>query len=280
MENNKQEQKLKDLQLTLEKLDQINKLSKHKEEHKIKLDNGLYINTKIINDIRNIEDFNSKYQRDLVLFNLENIGKTEQDFIERKIREIDLKETDKERMWNLSDEDFFQEFRKDDETKNKTNWNIDEAENKKQILRNYRNSFKPSEFEDYRLTLYKQKQSSLPKTKNTTDKPLKTNTNQYSEIFSNNGYELFNYILENHIKQKGKRGRYADLSFYYWSLYSSTEKYIHQRPEVFKNWFCEKYIDSFEKIKTIREVNDANGNRKKHYQTSLDWFKNEFNTIQ
>ncbi|PTS96004.1 hypothetical protein DBR27_16640, partial [Flavobacterium sp. HMWF030] len=84
---------------------------------------------------------------------------------------------------------------------------------------------------------------------------------------------LFNYILENHIKQKGKRGRYADLSFYYWSMYNSEEKYIHQRPEVFKNWFCKEYTDSFEKIKTINEVNDTNGNRKKHYQTSLDWFK-------
>lgn len=100
--------------------------------------------------------------------------------------------------------------------------------------------------------------------------------NQHSQIFSNNGFELFNYILNNHIKPKGERGRYSDLSFYYWKMYNSQEKYIHQRPEAFKNWFCNKYNDNFEKIKTLAEVTDNNGNRLKHYQTSLDWFKKNF----
>ncbi|CAM2772757.1 hypothetical protein SAMN05444143_104159 [Flavobacterium succinicans] len=108
-----------------------------------------------------------------------------------------------------------------------------------------------------------------------TNRTPASNINDHSAIFSNNGFELFNYILENHIKPKGKRGRYADLSFYYWCLFNAEEKYIHQRPEVFKTWFCKEYTDSFEKIKTMNEVNDKDGNRKKHYQTSLDWLKGQ-----
>lgn len=99
--------------------------------------------------------------------------------------------------------------------------------------------------------------------------------NKFDWIFSNNGYELFSYILENHIAKKGIRGRINDLSFYYWSMFNSTPKYIHQRPEVFKVWFCEKYEDNFSKIKTYYEANDKKGNRKRHFQTSLDWFKNQ-----
>lgn len=99
--------------------------------------------------------------------------------------------------------------------------------------------------------------------------------NQFDEIFSNNGFELFSYILENHIAKKGIRGRINDLSFYYWSMFNSTPKYIHQRPETFKRWFCETYEDNFNKLKTYEEAKDQKGNRKRHFQTSLDWFKTQ-----
>lgn len=79
---------------------------------------------------RYLEDKYSEYKR---LFFIDNQNATEQDFIESEIEKINKKEKDNERMWNLSDDDFFQEYRKDDEITNKTNWNIDEAENKKQI---------------------------------------------------------------------------------------------------------------------------------------------------
>lgn len=98
---------------------------------------------------------------------------------------------------------------------------------------------------------------------------------QHTDIFSNNGFELFSYILENHIQPKGKSGRYADLSYYYWEMYNSKPKYIHQRPESFKNWFCINYTDSFNKIKAIHEVTDKKGNRTKDYKSSLDWFNTQ-----
>ena len=97
------------------------------------------------------------------------------------------------------------------------------------------------------------------------------NTYQHQDIFANNGFELFSYILEAYIMPKGKRGRYADISYYYWCMFNNNPKYIHQRPEVFKNWFCENYEDNFNKIKTLIEVEDIN--RKRNFQTALDWFK-------
>ena len=102
----------------------------------------------------------------------------------------------------------------------------------------------------------------------------KENQNLHSEIFANNGFELFEYILNNHIADKGERGRYADISFYYWKMYTNTPQYINQRPEVFKRWFCKLYSDNFEKIKTLNDVTDQKSNRERHYATSLDWFKN------
>lgn len=102
---------------------------------------------------------------------------------------------------------------------------------------------------------------------------IKKEDNLHNNIFSNNGFELFSYILENYIA-KG-RGRFADVSYYYWRMYEDTPQFIHQRPEPFKNWFCQTYQENFEKIKTLNEVTDQKGNRNKHYSTSLDWFNNQ-----
>lgn len=143
---------------------------------------------------RYLED---KYSENKRLFFIDNQNATEQDFIESEIEKINAKEKDNERMWNLSDDDFFQEYRKDDEITKKTNWNIDEAENKKQILRNYRNSYKPSEFENPLLTLYKQKLNSLPKSE------LKTNYAENKSLLLNGRklnlserYKIANKVLD------------------------------------------------------------------------------------
>lgn len=113
------------------------------------------------------------------------------------------------------------------------------------------------------------------------DKTLSTeiyeSENEHSDIFAKNGFKLFSYILENHIQPIGKRGRYSDLSYYYWKMFNEEPKYIHQRPEPFKRWFCNFYSDNFEKIKTENEVTDIKGNKFKNYQTSLDWFKQQKN---
>lgn len=117
---------------------------------------------------------------------------------------------------------------------------------------------------DYKKTIQKFE------TKNTTNN-LTEEEKIYSEIFSNNGFKLFEYLLDEFITKK--RGRFADISFYYWKMYKNKPKYIHQNPEVFRLWFCEKYDEEFSKIKTLTEVNDQKGNRNRNYSSALNLFK-------
>lgn len=91
--------------------------------------------------------------------------------------------------------------------------------------------------------------------------------NQHSTMFTNDGFELFEYILNNHITEK--RGRINDISFYYWKM--REDKLIIQRPFPFVKWFVELYsVEDFQ-IKTLATVH--NPDRLKHYSNSLDWFK-------
>ncbi|MES2410602.1 MAG: hypothetical protein V4535_04070 [Bacteroidota bacterium] len=96
--------------------------------------------------------------------------------------------------------------------------------------------------------------------------------NQHSEIFSNNGYVLFDYILNKYVRPKDKRGRFSDIADYYWKMHHSKPQYIHQRPETFKRWFFDNNDnEDIGKLKTPIEL--KNPNRDKYYSDSLDWFK-------
>ncbi len=92
---------------------------------------------------------------------------------------------------------------------------------------------------------------------------------KHAKIFSNNGFVLFEHILNEYIKPKNTTGRYEDLSYYYRCLFQ--DKFIHQKPEPFRLWFIEEYKEEFTKIKT--KIQTTSPQRKKDYSTSLDWFK-------
>jgi hypothetical protein len=91
----------------------------------------------------------------------------------------------------------------------------------------------------------------------------------HGEMFSNNGFKLFEYILNDYVKPKNTTGRYEDLSYYYRCLYE--DKFIHQKPEPFRLWFIETYSEEFTKIKT--KLQATSPQRKKDYSTALNWFK-------
>ena len=95
--------------------------------------------------------------------------------------------------------------------------------------------------------------------------------NKHQDIFCNNGFELFDYILKEYIKPKEIRGRYEDLSYYYRRLFD--DKFIHQRPEPFKVWFNMEYEEEFSKIKTLYQVETPQ--RKKDFSNALGWFKTQ-----
>lgn len=97
----------------------------------------------------------------------------------------------------------------------------------------------------------------------------KSNTNKHENIFCNNGFELFEYLLEYYISKR--RGKYEDISYFYRRLFK--DNYIHQKPTPFKEWYNELFNEDIEKIKTTKQ--SENENRIKHYQLSLDWFKQQ-----
>jgi hypothetical protein len=96
--------------------------------------------------------------------------------------------------------------------------------------------------------------------------PTKTSP-KHENIFCNNGFELFEYILNEYVKPN--RGRKNDLIYYQRKLYD--DKYIHQRPTEFFNWFESNYNEVIEQTKTLSEV--ENSQRNKDYSNALDWFK-------
>lgn len=92
---------------------------------------------------------------------------------------------------------------------------------------------------------------------------------KHENIFSNNGFALFEYILNEYIKPKGTLGRFEDLSYYYRCLFD--DKFIHQKPEPFRLWFIKEYLEEFSKIKT--KVQSKSHQRTKDYSKALEWFK-------
>jgi hypothetical protein len=94
---------------------------------------------------------------------------------------------------------------------------------------------------------------------------------KYGNIFSNNGFVLFEHILNQYVKVK--RGRLSDIHYFYWVMFNDTNKFIHQRPEPFKEWFSKTYLEDLGKIKTLKQV--QNPDRDKHYSNALDWFKTQ-----
>jgi hypothetical protein len=102
----------------------------------------------------------------------------------------------------------------------------------------------------------------------------KTQTPKHDNIFSNNGFVLFEHLLENYIKPKGKKGRLSDIGFYYRKMFECEPQYIHQNQETFKKWFYSNYnYEEIGKIKPLYEL--KNPDREKHYSTALEWFKSQ-----
>ncbi|RTY81879.1 hypothetical protein EKL99_11110 [Flavobacterium sp. ZB4P23] len=95
----------------------------------------------------------------------------------------------------------------------------------------------------------------------------------YGKMFSNNGFELFEYLLNEHVKPKETIRRKSDLIYYYWEMYNSKTQYIHQRPATFFKWFDEKYNETTGQLKTYNDVKTPQ--RIKDYSTALDWFKSK-----
>lgn len=96
------------------------------------------------------------------------------------------------------------------------------------------------------------------------------NTNlKHENIFCNNGFVLFEYILKEYVRQA--KGRQTDLLFYYWKMYNNEPQYIHQRPTDFFIWFDKEYSEISGQLKTYHNVKTPQ--KEKDFSNALDWFK-------
>lgn len=101
-------------------------------------------------------------------------------------------------------------------------------------------------------------------------KPIKEP--KHDHIFAKNGFILFEYLLNNDIKKKGVRGHKSDLYYFYRRLFN--DKYIHQKPTQFFEWYNVKYNEEISQFKTLREV--KNTDKFSFYSKALDWFKENY----
>lgn len=104
------------------------------------------------------------------------------------------------------------------------------------------------------------------------DKQIKISP-KYENIFSNNGFLLFEHILSNYVKEN--RGRLSDIHYFYWVMFNDSNQYIHQRPKPFSDWYFKKYNEDLGKIKVLTDVKSPD--RDKHYSNALEWFKQQSN---
>jgi hypothetical protein len=103
---------------------------------------------------------------------------------------------------------------------------------------------------------------------------LKNKSQKHENIFSNNGFILFEHILNEYVKPIGVRGRFTDIAFFYWSMHNNKPQYIHQRSQRFKEWFFENYNnEDLGKIKTLSQAKSPQ--RIKDFSNALDWFKTQ-----
>ncbi|UQD55869.1 hypothetical protein [Flavobacterium sp. K5-23] len=94
---------------------------------------------------------------------------------------------------------------------------------------------------------------------------------KHENIFCNNGFELFEYILKEHIRPVNTKGRQSDLIFYYWKMYNNKPQFIHQRPTEFFTWFDKEYSETSGQLKTYDNVKTTP--KEEDFSLALDWFK-------
>lgn len=110
-----------------------------------------------------------------------------------------------------------------------------------------------------------------------TDNNVAKTVQKNEHIFCNNGFDFFKYLLnENHIRSKGVRGRYSDISFFYTRM--KKDKYIHAGADKFRCWFQDEYIEEFSKIVITDRTVDID--RKNNYEKAeKTWIKNQSHIV-
>ena len=96
-------------------------------------------------------------------------------------------------------------------------------------------------------------------------------TSSHDHIFSNNGFVLFEHLMQKYVKQKW--GRNADLNFFYRKMSENNPPYIHQLPTKFFEWYAFQYNEEAPQV--ITKSQSKSHQRERDFTTALDWFKSQ-----
>lgn len=111
-------------------------------------------------------------------------------------------------------------------------------------------------------------------TKETEPQPPPEGEELHTVIFRNNGYVLFEYLLNNNTAKELLNGRHADIGYWYRQMVIN-KKYITANIKDFTNWFFETYDEKITKIKDPDILNDYKNIRSSAYTSALVWFKQQ-----
>lgn len=100
-------------------------------------------------------------------------------------------------------------------------------------------------------------------------KPVDYYSFVHPEIFINDGFALWDYLMENAIEKN--YGRLSDIAYFYWRMFEESDQYIYQRPEVFKKWFKRVYREELGQFATLTKVRTVK--RDRAYSIALEAHK-------
>lgn len=232
-------------------------------------------------EYKSFKEYENKYPELLTAFLSSYEDNNEQDFLK-----IELKKMKEEYLYNTvfswNKKTIFESFHdiptpeENDEIKARSNA-ATSINRIVEFLENKINNFNPASHKvsdikntelNKRLLLDSEEASYIDDSINKNETVIK----KHEDIFSNNGFILFEHILKEYVK-KG-RGRLSDIGFFYWAMFRDEKKYIHQRPEAFKEWYFRTYNkEDLGKIKTYDQL--KNIDRIKGYSSALEWLKSQ-----
>ena len=122
------------------------------------------------------------------------------------------------------------------------------------------------DYEIYMMNISKLKTKII----STRDKQISAETHSiHDHIFANNGFKLFELLLENYIGVIGK-GRHMDINYFYRRM--RKDKYISVSATEFRNWYNDVYKENYQ-LKTEIETKTGDNKRFNNYSFASSQFK-------
>jgi len=79
------------------------------------------------------------------------------------------------------------------------------------------------------------------------------------DVFRNNGYKLWSYIMDNFVDPG--YGRASDVGYFYQLMSTHEKKFVHRGKEYFLNWYNQHYNEEINRLKAFAPKSDSDRER-------------------